>query len=295
MRARGAGAAAAALLLGLLGLLGRAEGARPLVRGPGAVDPKLAALQQAAVDAYNAGDFGTLRQVFAREALLVPPQAGGAGDFVRGAGIEDFLEAAQAAGASDLALAPTAVTDGPSGSVLELGVATTSEDPSGTPYFVEWRPVANPLGWEIAVLVTSAGAAPEEAPGTAPARSDARSTLKDIAKKEANLAEAYNNGQYEAMAMLYAPLSHVVPPSADQFVGQPEMSDFFRSLADAGIKDLRLEPRLVAEAGDGEAVHELGVATHSFCPEGCDYYVRWHRAGPGSFAYELVTDLQAIR
>ena len=284
-----AGALAAAAAMGLLGLLGRAGGARPLVRGP--VDPKLASLQQAAVDAYNVGDFGTLQQVFAREAVLV---AGGAGDFVRGAGIEDFLEAAAAAGASDLALAPTAVTLGPSGSVLELGVATTSEDPSGTPYFVEWRPVSNPLGWEIAVLLTSAGAASEETRRAVSARSSARSTLEDIAKKEANLAEAFNNGKFEAMAMLYAPLSHVVPPSADRFVGQPLLPDYFRSLADGGVKDLKLEPRLVAEAGGGEAVHELGVATHSFCPDGCDYYVRWHRAGPGSFAYQLVTDIQAI-
>jgi len=37
------------------------------------------------------------------------------------------------------------------------------------------------------------------------------------------------------------------------------------------------------------------VATHSFCLEGCFYYVRWQREGAGPYAYQVLLDVQAIQ
>jgi len=292
MRGAGRGARAAACL-GLLGLA--AAAGRPLRPAPGGAGgpgypPALAALEREAEAAFNAGDFASLAEFFSDDALLVPPQAaGGGGGFVPRAGIEDYLRAT-AAGVTDLALAPVALTRGPGGAFLELGISSSSADPDGTPYFIEWRPAATAKGWEIAVEIVAAGTGPErdEVPP-----SQGGSTLEDIRLKEANLASSFNNGDYEAMAALYSLLSHVVPPSADQFVGQPSMPAYFRSLAQMGVKDLKLEPVTVAEHGD--AVHELGVATHSLCPEGCFYYVRWQREGTGHYAYQALLDVQAIR
>lgn len=291
--AAGRGARAAACL-GLLGLA--AAAGRPLRPAPGGggaggpgYPPALAALERAAEAAFNAGDFASLAAFYSDDALLVPPQGGGGGaGFVPRAGI-DYLRAT-AAGVTDLALAPVALTRGPGGALLELGVSSSSADPDGTPYFIEWRPAATAKGWEIAVEIIAAGAGPER-DEVAPYQGG--STFEDIRGKEANLASAFNKGDYGAMEALYSLLSHVVPPSADQFVGQPNMPAYFQSLAEMGVKDLKLEPVTVAENGD--AVHELGVATHSFCLEGCFYYVRWQREGSGHFAYQALLDVQAIR
>ena len=64
------------------------------------------------------------------------------------------------------------------------------------------------------------------------------------------------------------------------------MPAYFHSLAKMGVKDLQLEPVTVAEHGD--AVHEIGVATHSFCLEGCFYYVRWQRVPAVADVLQLV-------
>ena len=293
----GRGGARAAAFLGLLGLVaaaGRPPGAAP--GGAGAPEvgpwypPALAALERAAEAAYNAGDFAKFAEGYSDDALLVAPlDETGAPGFVPRADIEGYLRAT-AGGVDDFAVSPVALTRGPGGTLFELGVSSSSADPDGTPYFLEWRPTAAAKGWEIAVEIVAAGAGPErvEAPPV-----QGWPTLDDIRLKEANLAAAFNNGDYEAMAALYSPLSHVVPPSADQFVSQPNMPAYFHSLAKMGVKDLQLEPVTVAEHGD--AVHEIGVATHSLCLEGCFYYVRWHREGAGPYAYQALLDVQAIQ
>ena len=117
--------------------------------------------------------------------------------------------------------------------------------------------------------------------------------IDEIRALDEKFNKLYNNGQYEAVASLYAADAVLIPPTADSFIPQSQLAEFFKEAASSSppITNLNLQPVSVQEDSSGMTRHEIGNVTHSLEPAGGAYYVRWTKI-EGS--WKIATDIMAI-
>jgi uncharacterized protein (TIGR02246 family) len=110
---------------------------------------------------------------------------------------------------------------------------------------------------------------------------DVESQLRDLTQ---DFAMAFNTGNYDQAATLFAADGVLIAPQREAAYGQKQVERLLRQMADAGYSDLRLETTRVDHSGD--MAMELGrfsVMTRlpdgTLAPERGKYVKVWKRLG----------------
>lgn len=120
--------------------------------------------------------------------------------------------------------------------------------------------------------------------------------LEIVAQLDSHFNQLYNSQQFDAVQGLYHTNSLLIPPTADAFITQPALKDFFAQAYKMGIKDLHLAPitaiRQLPNKPGASIMHEIGNCTHSLQPSGGLYYVRWLDMSNGE-GWKVALDIMA--
>ena len=116
--------------------------------------------------------------------------------------------------------------------------------------------------------------------------------IDEIRALDEKFGKLYNSADYDGVQAMYRPDATLIPPTADAFIPQSGLADFFKQSASMGIKNVNLVPLQVTEEADGLTRHEIGNCTHSLQPNGGRHYVRWAKYNAGE--WRLMLDIMAI-
>ena len=85
----------------------------------------------------------------------------------------------------------------------------------------------------------------------------AQTVAGEIEKASQQFVQAVNEGDAAMVARMYTERAMVLPPRAEMIVGREAIQDYWRSVIDAGLKNLSLRSVRVDEYG-GDAAREIG-------------------------------------
>ena len=85
----------------------------------------------------------------------------------------------------------------------------------------------------------------------------AQTAVGEIEKASQQFVQAVNEGDAAMVARMYSERAMVLPPRAEMIVGREAIQDYWRSVIDAGLKNLSLRSVRVDEYG-GDAAREIG-------------------------------------
>jgi len=111
-----------------------------------------------------------------------------------------------------------------------------------------------------------------------------RDVESQIRETSQDFAMAFNTGNFDQAAELFAKDGVLIAPRHEAAYGQKQVERLLRQLGDAGYSDLRLETTRIDHSGD--MAMEVGRFTVSVrrqdgttLPECCSYVKVWRRAG----------------
>ncbi len=110
---------------------------------------------------------------------------------------------------------------------------------------------------------------------------DVESQIRDTSQ---DFAMAFNTGNFDQAAALFAKDGVLMAPRHETAQGQKQVERLLRQLSDAGYSDLRLETSRVEHSGDmamevGRFTVSLRRADGSTFPEAGNYVKVWRRLG----------------
>jgi uncharacterized protein (TIGR02246 family) len=110
----------------------------------------------------------------------------------------------------------------------------------------------------------------------------------EIEKGNAKFSEAFEQGNAEAIALLYTQDAIVFPPGSEMVKGREAIGGFWRTTRESGVKSAKLTTLDVGESGD--LAYEVGTVLLTIQPEGKEsttasakYLVVWKRQKDGSW------------
>ncbi len=117
----------------------------------------------------------------------------------------------------------------------------------------------------------------------------AETASEAIASANRQFMTAFNGGDANAVAAMYAADAMVLPPDEADVRGRDAIGRYWKAAIDAGVKNLVLESTDIE--GSGGYAYEVGTAKMSIPkPEGglqpisAKYVVVWHQTGDGHWA-----------
>jgi uncharacterized protein (TIGR02246 family) len=124
--------------------------------------------------------------------------------------------------------------------------------------------------------------------GCKPHESGTSSARVEVEKGNAKFSEAFEQGNAEAIAMLYTQDAIVFPPGSEMVKGREAIGRFWKTTRESGVKSAKLTTVDVGESGD--LAYEVGTVLLTIQPEGKEsttasvkYVVVWKRQKDGSW------------
>ena len=110
----------------------------------------------------------------------------------------------------------------------------------------------------------------------------------EVEKGNAKFSEAFEQGNAEAIALLYTQDAIVFPPGSEMVKGREAIGSFWKTTRESGVKSVKLTTVDVGESGD--LAYEVGTVLLTIQPEGKEsttasakYVVVWKRQKDGSW------------
>ena len=224
---------------------------------------------------YNAANFTGVQDFYNPGAELIPPTAD---TFLLGNTLASFFEASYKAGLRDVSMTPKHVLQESDSLWHELGEVKDSTG-SGM-YYVRW---INPTGsqWQIAFDCMSVGA--QDAARRRDAVEVDTPTPQWMNESVHHITDALNKHNYTGAASFYNPGAQFVPGSADAFLLQPQLADFF-----AAQHWGHIEVRVVLAYQEADTLWHCIGESKVDGQKPTRWYIRWVRpADVWQIAFEL--------